>query len=526
MTQTFIGYKPGVGPVLKCLKHDGDDPLTLANNAYDRYIFNSENQDLSYVYTQNPFEISWNSSNALPASFDFYPTSAGPTISGSSSTSSTAFHTIHAFYRATNMLPGIGYPPLMEVRSKNLQTGRFSASYWRRTQWGQSGAPYEVEAYQYEYQIMRVSSYIGDTSQQTLPNTYNGQLYNSFSRIPIGEWIVPSPGNWVYSDGRGWKTDFFNIWDLPANNAPMRSYSYAPGLLSLQADSSGFVLSRPGFDIYSTSPFSKIIDSNKAPSLCIMADVINGLANANQVTLTPPPGIILSESAVLDFMVRVSGAQWQVPGLITDTSALGVRGLEYQIVNNSIVVYNNGGDTLDFRYVVFNTDSSGTSTGGSQVMFSANDGTQDYFQIKKPGTSDPASRPNDILFDTRFPSFQIINQGFIPLSSFSEASAMEKLTLGNVKATINFENHGFIPYLKFAIVFPNCCTTPYYNRGTFSGNSASMSNRSGVARMVNDNSVSFWLSPGNWSFMDSDGTRGGVPDPIGIRYYIFGITPK
>lgn len=55
MTQTFIGYKPGVGPVLKCLKYDTDDPLTLANTAFDRFFFNSETQNLSYVFPTNPF---------------------------------------------------------------------------------------------------------------------------------------------------------------------------------------------------------------------------------------------------------------------------------------------------------------------------------------------------------------------------------------------------------------------------------------------------------------------------------------
>ncbi|SUA86650.1 Uncharacterised protein [Brucella intermedia] len=33
----FMGWKPGVGSVLKILKYETDDPLTLANSAYNRF---------------------------------------------------------------------------------------------------------------------------------------------------------------------------------------------------------------------------------------------------------------------------------------------------------------------------------------------------------------------------------------------------------------------------------------------------------------------------------------------------------
>ena len=55
MTQLFKGYKPGAGPVLKVLKYNGDDARTLPNDAFDRYLFNSENQNLSYGLTAEPF---------------------------------------------------------------------------------------------------------------------------------------------------------------------------------------------------------------------------------------------------------------------------------------------------------------------------------------------------------------------------------------------------------------------------------------------------------------------------------------
>lgn len=113
--------------------------------------------------------------------------------------------------------------------------------------------------------------------------------------------------------------------------------------------------------------------------------------------------------------------------------------------NNSVTFYNSEKDAVDLRYVVFNVDDQPTSTGGNQVIFRGNDGARDFVQIKKPGTSDPASRPNDILFDSRYPQFQIIAQGFIPISSFGNSSAGDAVYKGARTYRLNFNNAGFVP---------------------------------------------------------------------------------
>ena len=60
MVSLFMGWKPGFGPVVKVLRYDQDDPLTLANDAYDRYFFNSETQDLSYIFDKFHFSNGFN----------------------------------------------------------------------------------------------------------------------------------------------------------------------------------------------------------------------------------------------------------------------------------------------------------------------------------------------------------------------------------------------------------------------------------------------------------------------------------
>lgn len=53
MTQLFIGLMDGVRPAVKVLKYNTDEPTTLSNNAYDRFLFNSDNQKLAIVRDQN-----------------------------------------------------------------------------------------------------------------------------------------------------------------------------------------------------------------------------------------------------------------------------------------------------------------------------------------------------------------------------------------------------------------------------------------------------------------------------------------
>ncbi|ERM00432.1 hypothetical protein Q644_04860 [Brucella intermedia 229E] len=219
-------------------------------------------------------------------------------------------------------------------------------------------------------------------------------------------------------------------------------------------------------------------------------------------------------------MFRVSGQTWCVPGLLSDTTEAGKFVVSYEISNNAVTFYNSHKDVIDIRYVVFNVDDFGTSTGGNQVMFRGNDGAQDFVQIKKPGTSDPASRPNDILFDSRFPQFQIIAQGYIPVGDFSNSA-----TYGSKAYRLNFSNAGFVPFLKYSIVFPNCVTTPMlrYELGVGAG----MSNIAMRAHVF-DTYVDFFCQPDSgWSDAYADGSSWKTVDygtPIqGVRYYIFGI---
>lgn len=522
MVQLFIGHKPGVGAVLKCLKYDTDDALTLANNAYERLYFNSENQKLSYVFPADAFYFRNAELSGLPEGV--FSVNQGKIVGRK--TTFGSFYDVTIFYKINAVYPELTYPPIPEVRRKDLNNGRTEASVLDVTTYSAGGGL--IEAYQYRYQMVRVASFDTASSTQTLVSSYNGKVISAMSgQVALGSLVLPIDGGSAYFDDRRAFVTYPSIWDLPADSSPMRSYAYQPDLLMLEASQSRFTLAFPGHSIYDTGLHTKIIDSERSPALCIMNGVRNNIAAGTSVTIPAPPGVILSERLIMDFIFRGVGDDWWVPSRIPYSLSAGRRSIYYTVQSNSITIYNDGEASIDVRYVVFNADDNGNSSGGNLVMFSANDGERDFTQIKVPGSSDPASRPNDILFDTRFPAFQIIDEGFIPIESFYDTPAIEK-NLGTKKIDLPFTNGGLTPYLKFSIVFPNCMTTPFWSYQIEAGGNSSSSNVSVLARL-RDNNVTFWSSPGNWSRKGTDSTgkvefHYDLPDPVGVRYYLFGIS--
>ena len=522
MTQTVLGHKPGVGPVLKCLKYDADDAMTLPNNAFDRYIFNSENTNLTYTYASEPLPLTNAFVSTLPAQFSIY----GGSIVGLW-TDASYWRRTRATIRYNVLYPEISYPPISELRE--VRNGRISAGTRRLTLDVDQGNKEEgyVTQYQFNTVTSRVVGFDG-----TYGNLYNGVLPSDYSGlVGVGERVVFKETN-VYKDGSTDYTLYPNIYNLPADATPMPTYSYVPGLVGFEASPTQFKLMRPGASIYESGMNKTIVDSNFSPALCVMSGErsgVNAIPANGSVFLPAPTGVILSETAVLDFMYKLTDQEWYVPGYIRSGYVKDQRfDLSYSVASNGITVYNEGTAAVDIRYFVSNVDRAGTSSGGNQIMFRGNDGVKDFIQFKKPGTSDPASRPNDILFDSRYPTLHILKEGYVSLAEFATVTdANEARYYGLRRIDIPFENNGLIPYLKFSICYLNAWTPPYmkiqYKQSTGWGYP---SNRSMLGR-VNSNSVSIWANPGAWT--DTRLESGNVsyvhidPDPIGVRYYIFGI---
>lgn len=534
MTQLFMGVKPGVGPVVKVLKYNGDDALTLANNAYDRYFFNSENQQLSYVFGNFSLAFSYSSFPSTGVyNFGNY------TIYCENSASIKRPYKIG---KINGIYPSRPFLPLPEVRAKQ-SNGRFlgglrQLSLWIDETFSEVG---EVSSYQFPTCLMRVTALFAPAPINAF--NWTGYCLNNMGVVP-GDWIALAQRG--VAGGTGFTMNayenitastpesryIFNYWNLPADSSAMPTYSMVPDLETLRMDEDEFVLTRPGYSVGgSAGRNQRIIDSDTSPALCVAAGVTPSIAPGSSYVITVSiPGITLSDTAVVDLMVKETGDYQFVPchvpaGYVHD-SAFNVS---YLISGNNVIIYNEGTGAVTVTYVVFNSSETAPSTGGSLIMFRGNDGTQDFIQIKKPGTSDPASRPGDILLDTRLPTIHILSEGWLPLSSFTD-SAENVNGLGKVAKQVNFNGNGMIPFVKFCTVFPNHILAPmcslYYTYGS-GADWGPPSNQSALCRLQSDN-AKFWLNPGNWSRL-TGGVSSGVsqvfdgPDPLGIRYYILGI---
>lgn len=542
MTQFFMGVKPGVGPVLKILKYDTDDPLTLANNRYDRYFFNSENEKLSYIFGTASIQCTfsyWPFGEANTNLYGNSSTSQYSVISQKNNSGAEPRLSLYALGRVKNIAPNFPYIPMPEVRFKNLSTGRVMAGQ-RRVY----NSMYIISHYQFAYNIINVSYKFSRFGND--PSPWLRGISDRFTNVMVGDWVykigetaAPRWGNGVgstsvSSNGNGEGVLLINNWALPANNAPMPTYQYSANKEALRLDSDGLVLTRPGYSVDGSSGIEqRIIGGSISPALCVMFGTAENIPSWGSRFIPAPNGVVLSDTATVDFMYQEVGEELFIPGYVNHPFDNDTQfNLSYSVSAAGLSIFNEGSSPMTVRYAVFNTDESPISTGGSDVLFKGNDGAGDFIQIKQPGTSDPASRPNDILVDTRFPSLQIISEGFIPLSSFSADSAESQAQLGKVAYNLPFNANGMTTYLKYTVVFNGYILPPINTRRfTFLGPVTTVreaSNQSCLARL-RANEVKFWLNPGNWSHTEYSNSSGDYvlkydgPDPLGIRYYLFGV---
>jgi|GEM_PF-3414435 len=91
------------------------------------------------------------------------------------------------------------------------------------------------------------------------------------------------------------------------------------------------------------------------------------------------------------------------------------------------------------RFIIYANSTEAPTSGDNDVLRQFNDGSQDVFQILRPGAADP---PNfsDIVIDSRWPCIQILAEGYIPVGT------------GELTHTINFDGTGCFPMVKYMTV--------------------------------------------------------------------------
>ncbi len=524
----FMGWKAGVGSVLKVLKYDGDDPLTLANSAYNRFYFNSETQNLSYIWDK--FNFATGSNPAV------YPGSTGVNgnlyvIEGSSPSQArralavqTVSGTDHfLFYEIFARFPDMPIVPIYEAKLMD-SAGRVRVGYINSPS-GNRDRVQTVRAYN--------SDICYATPGATGPGGNNIRGFRSIHPdLGYTGWVgrinnneSPYFSGLTNTDSGGYYRALTCQWDLPANNAAIPTPDATPvaGQDMLRINPSVAILTRRGFTVDAATPRQCIFTSTRVPNMCVMMGQTPLIAANSSIYVPRTTDFPLHETMFVDTIIALQGLDFTIPAVDKTANKTGRQMRVYYKIDPNGVTFSVEGDYAVYvRYMVYATNTDGFSSGnGNTIRELPNGGVQ----IKRPGSSDTNPKGNDILVDTRFPSVRVMQEGWIPASSFSTGNVVDG-QYGSHAAIVNFDGSGQFVFPKVMCNWPERITQGFhqYLRPPAT-NAWSPSNQSCVT-VVEANRIVIHISPGAHSDIDTStgGFLDNLPDPIGVRYYILSAT--
>jgi len=528
----FMGWKAGVGSVLKILKYGADDPLTLANSAYNRFYFNSETQNLSYIWDKFYFSTGFN-----PA---FYPSSDGVNgnlygIEGSSPSQARRAMTVQNYFDGQNRVDAFMYyeifarfpdMPIVPIYEAKLMD---SAG---RVRVGHIDSPSGNKD-----RVQTVRSYNSDICYATPGATGpGGNGIRGFRSIhpDIGYtgWVGrinnnEGPYNCALSnsDSGSYYRALTCQWDLPANNAaiPAPDATPVPGQEMLRLNSSVAILTRRGFTVDAASVRQCIFTSTRVPNMCVMMGQ-TGLIPANTSVYVPrTTEFPLHETMFVDTIVALQGLDFTIPAVDRTANKTGRQmKVFYKIDPNGITFSVEGDYAVYVRYMVYATSTDGFSSGGGKTIRELPNGG---VQIKRPGSSDTNPTGNDILVDTRFPSMRVMSEGWIPVSSFSTANVVDS-QYGSHAAIVNFDGSGQFIFPKVMCNWPERITQGFHQYVRLPNTNAWRPTSQSCVTVVETNRIVIHISPGAPTTIDTSTGNFlyNLPDPIGVRYYILSAT--
>lgn len=526
MVSLFMGWKPGFGPVVKVLRYDEDDPLTLANTAYDRYFFNSETQDLSYIYDKFYFSNGFNPS-VYPATA---PNTSNYVLEGgtlaaarralSSRVGASSGSHYFKYYEIFNRFPDMaGMVPIFEAKlidpsdrvklldfngaDGNKQLFTLATLYNAMSVYADNPVNNQAATL---IQYDRIAADLNFTGWCGQISNYTGPAYTYIAMgntVPIMRALICQ-------------------WDLPANNAPLPFPDSAPvpGQEVVRLSGSEFKVARRGQTVDSLNPRGFLINSNKAPNMCVMMGETPIIPAGGSYYFAKTTPIDLHPLMFLDGIMRFDGMAYSIPPVDPTVSRSGREArFYYKIDKNGITFTNEGNYAIGCKFMVYATSIEQLTNGGSLVMRTLPDGN---IQIKRPGSSDIAPNSNDILLDTRFPSVRIIKQDWLPISAFSTSLTLDPL-FGTHAAVVPFQSSGLFIFPKVVGNWPKMMAQGYYRSlrppnvvNWFTSNYC-------MTTVVRENDMVIHLSPGRPTDMRADtGEEYSMPDPIGVRYYVLG----
>ncbi|MCV0396966.1 MAG: hypothetical protein K5872_08840 [Rhizobiaceae bacterium] len=520
MTRLFAGVKPGVGPVLKVMANNVDDPLTTPNTDYHKYRFNSETAAIGYG--DHVFE--W----VIPSTGYSWP--AGTQTLDISSALRVVLRNISTGYfmepqaRFEQLYPKANLFPYVVDRSANYRPVHrcFDANYP-----GTFG-----DWYQLSQRRLPLGSVFGTLLQrktlpagtiQWLPNSGNYSLIlpgGTGNYTAIGNMYtsgpLPDPG---YFSSENMSFDFYYL-DLPIDDTPYPAVtgSFAAGKKILRLDPTTAKMAKPGFDVDAASADQLIFDGDKLPMKVVKT---GSFTLASGATQTIPLGAAYDTGILVDYQVNKVGEDlWVPPWPSIANEVINVR---YRINGTDLQFQNAGPASVVVRYFVMAEDRLAPSVGTAKVV----EVGADYALIRRPGSA--GTRLRDTIIDTRMSYLPIVAQGWVPFASFV---ASDFATIGTHMHVVNLSNGGFKPFVVAMLSRsrkddPNLIDyfLPY---GLWINNNSYFGDNSFMIR-VSDSQIKFYCSDGSRLIQSYRNDQGQYQlinsqhDTVGLRYYVFAI---
>lgn len=527
MSHLAIGHKPGFGPVVAVVRDDSAEWTTIPVTDYSKFFISTEGQDLSYMFGKYFFSNGF-TETIYPATGDVYQGAAyvldgnslsaalrGLTIMKSNVGSSTYWGYCEIFPRFYELGDVI---PIFEIKLMD-QNGRVQL--------------FDFNGAQGNQQLFSIgtlyNSVITDVTPATGTVVAVGNLYDRLhAAFNYSGWCgratnYTGPANAYVTQASGTTYRLLSCqWDLPANNAalPFPNGTPVPGQEVVRISGQEVKVARRGLTVDTTNPRGLMINSNKAPMMCIMMGTVPIIAAGGTYYYPNTSPISLHETMFLDGIMRYDGFEYSIPPVDPNVSRSGREcRFYYKIDANGITFYNEGDYAVGCRFMVYATSTEGQTSGGNQVLRRVfND-----VQVKRPGSSDNPSS-NDILLDTRFPSVRILKQGWLDIGAFSTANILNPL-FGTHAAVVPFENHaGMFIFPKVIGNWPKMMAQGYYRSLRPPNVVTWRTSNYCMTTVVEANRMVIHMSPGADTDQLATGGVTKMPDPIGVRYYVFGAT--
>lgn len=513
MTRFFIGWKNGVGGVVKVMANDTDNPLTTPNTNYGAFLWNSENAEIGYG--NHTTSQSFSPRLLTPGADYYYPQQTGAKFRATTADRLKQGYQFQSFYYGTAIWA-----------NRNAFHYMFEdvADYrhiWRMTQ---SDYPRSSDARTIScrsFPDIRITPYRSNEKFSIRGSSQNGGGASESDQGIIKFMGAESVGALPAT----YKVACYHL-DLPVDNTAYPAVAQrAPvaGQKMVRIDPTTARMSKPGFHVDTATDAQCIFTSNKIPMKVIKTDVVTINAGA---TATIPVGRALANSTFIDYQVnRVGSDAWVPPW--PDAGLSDIVAIRYRFSGTNLQLHNDGAVNCQVRYIVMAQDDLEPSIGTAKVFEAANG----KIVLRRPGTA--GSRLADTIIDSSLAYMPIVSQKYVPIGDFV---ASDTAQIGNRMHRITLSNPGgrWKPYVLAKLECRSRSDpTQFYYMDPYAkqlDNTDAFAASTFLIRISGDAMITFYCSTDN---RNEDAYRSGFPavwktvhwgwEPVGLRYYIFAI---